>query len=64
VPEDGDSDPFRTVALVVAMLAIVFVGVLLAIQFGGASAASVVTLPLVIAVPLIATGLYWFFRKQ
>lgn len=54
----------RTVALVVGGLAAAFLAVLLAVQFGGGEAASIVTLPLVLAVPALAAGLYWYVRER
>lgn len=56
-----DGDPLRTVALVVGLLAFVFVAVLVAVQFAGRPE-HVLTLPLVIVVPAGLAVLYWYIR--
>ena len=60
---DAD-DPLRPVGLVVAALAVAFAAVLLAVQFGGGSAESVLTLPLVVAVPVAAAAAYWYVKAR
>lgn len=56
--------PRRTVALVVGALTAAFLVVLVAVQFGGGEPAGVVTLPLVLAVPALAAGVYWWMRRR
>lgn len=57
-------DPFGTVGLVVAGLAVLFAGGLLAAQFGTGDPAGVLTIPVVLAVPLLAAGAYWAVRRR
>ena len=59
---DAD-DPLRPVGLVVAALAVAFAAVLLGVQFGG-DAGGVLTLPLVVAVPLVAGAAYWYAKGR
>lgn len=56
-----DGDPLRTVALVVGSLAFLFAAVLVGVQLAGRPE-SVLTLPLVIAVPAALAALYWYLR--
>jgi hypothetical protein len=59
---DAD-DPLRPVGLVVAALAFAFAAVLLGVQLGG-RAESALTVPLVVAVPFAAGGLYWYAKRR
>ena len=56
-------DPLRPVGLVVAALAVAFAAVLLGVQLGGRAEAAL-TLPLFVAVPVAAAGLYWFAKRR
>jgi hypothetical protein len=58
-----DDDPFRIVGLVVAAFAVVFVAILLLVQFGG-NASGVVTLPAFLAVPVVAVGIYLLVKNR
>lgn len=59
---DAD-DPLRPVGLVVAALAVAFAAVLLGVQFGG-DAGGALTLPLVVAVPVVAAAAYWYVKGR
>lgn len=59
---DAD-DPLWPVGLVVAALAVAFAAVLLAVQVGG-NPESALTLPLVVAVPLVTAGLYYVVKHR
>ena len=59
---DAD-DPLRPVGLVVGGLAVAFAAVLLGVQFGG-NPEGVLTLPLLLAVPLVAAGLYYHVKHR
>ena len=61
---DADDPLLRPVGLVVAALTVAFLVVLFGVQFGGGSAESVLTLPLVVAVPAVAAGLYWYVKYR
>jgi uncharacterized membrane-anchored protein len=55
-------DPFRVVAIVVGVLAVLFVAILLAVQFGSQSIPSVLSIPLYLAVPVIVGAVYYHIR--
>ena len=59
---DAD-DPLRPVGFVVAALTVAFLAVLAAVQFGGRPEGAL-TLPLVVAVPLAAAALYWYYKRR
>jgi hypothetical protein len=60
---DAD-DPLRPVGLVVAALAASFLAVLAAVQFGGGRPEQALTLPLVVAVPVVAAAFYWYYKRR
>lgn len=64
MPGDTQEDPFRTVRLVVAALTIALLGMLLAVQVGEFGAGGVLTVPLVVAVPVLGAAVYWYLRRQ
>lgn len=57
-------DPLRPVALVVAMLAAVIAGVVIVVQLSDGDAESILTLPLLIAVPAAFALIYWYYKHQ
>lgn len=59
---EGD-DPLRPVGLVVAALTVAFAAVLVGVQLRG-HAEDVLTLPLVVAVPVAAAGIYWYAKRR
>jgi hypothetical protein len=59
-----DDDPLRPVALVVGGLAVIFGVVLLVVQFAGGRAESVLTLPLIVALPAVFAAIYWLVRGR
>jgi hypothetical protein len=59
-----DDDPLRPVALVVGGLAVTFGVVLLVVQFAGGRAESVLTLPLIVALPAVFAAIYWLVRGR
>ncbi|PSP48593.1 hypothetical protein BRC75_06285 [Halobacteriales archaeon QH_7_69_31] len=58
---DADDDPFRLVAVVVGSLAVLFVALLVAVQVSG-SPGSVLSIPLLLAVPVVVGALYYHVR--
>jgi tryptophan-rich sensory protein len=60
----GEDDPLRPVAAVVGLLAVLFAGLLVTIQLNSERIASVLTIPLLLAVPLAAALLYWYGRDR
>ena len=60
----GKDDPLRSVAAVVGLLAVLFAGLLVTIQLNSERIASVLTIPLLLAVPLAAALLYWYGRDR
>jgi tryptophan-rich sensory protein len=60
----GEDDPLRSVAAVVGLLAVLFAGLLVTIQLNSERIASVLTIPLLLAVPLAAALLYWYGRDR
>lgn len=61
---NGEPDSVRAVAVVVAGLSFVFVAVLLAVQFGGGRAGTILTVPLVILTPVLVSLLYWRYKTE
>ena len=61
MPPDADEDPFRFVTVVVGSLAVLFVALLVAVQVGG-SPASVLSIPLLLAIPVVVAALYYHVR--
>ena len=61
MPPDADEDPFRLVAVVVGSLAVLFVALLVAVQAGG-SPGSVLSIPLLLAIPVVVGALYYHVR--
>ncbi|WP_254840267.1 hypothetical protein [Natronomonas marina] len=59
-----DGGPFRLVALVVGVLALVFVGFLAAVQFSSQSTAWALTTPLVLVAPVVFGAAYYYVRQQ
>ena len=51
-------------AAVVGLLAVLFAGLLVTIQLNSERIASVLTIPLLLAVPLAAALLYWYGRDR
>jgi len=62
---DGEeADPLRLVALVVAALSSLFLAAVAGVQFSNQGAASALTLPLVLVVPVALGGLWWYVRYR
>jgi hypothetical protein len=64
VTPDADADPLRLVAVVVGSLAVLFVALLVAVQFADQSVGSVLTVPLFLAIPVVVGGLYFHLRYR
>ena len=60
----GEDDPFRSMAAVVGVLAVLFASLLVAIQLNSERVGSVLTIPVLLAVPLGAATLYWYLRDR
>jgi hypothetical protein len=61
---DEDDDPVRLVAPVVGALAVVFIALLGAVQFADQSIGSVLSIPLILAVPIVVGALYYHVRHR
>lgn len=59
-----EDDPFRPVAIVVGALAGLFVAILVAVQVADQSVASVLSIPLFLAVPVVVGALYYHVRYR
>ena len=61
MPPNADDDTFRLVAVVVGSLAVLFVALLVAVQVSG-SPGSVLSIPLLLAIPVVAAAVYYHVR--
>ena len=61
MPPDADEDPLRLVTVVVGSLAVLFVALLVAVQVSG-SPGSVLSIPLFLAIPIVAAAVYYHVR--